>query len=161
MKILKSLAVISAFALSFNSAAVCKLSDKMSNSMITPIVTTSGTGWSSGFNITNISDVPITVKLEFTNVNGGLYTPSSTAYVHNFSSANNPLDLTNGAVLQPGELGQVRVLDPSTIHINVGYLSWESSTCIPYALMTTIANQYNISGKYSVDLFRMNNGMPF
>lgn len=132
-----------------------------SNGLYIPTSVTSGSSWTMAYDITNVSDVPITVKLQFTNSNGQPYTPYSVSYWENFSGTNTPIDLSAGAVLQPGQLGIILIRDPAPERINVGKMTWFANTCIHEALMVTSWNQYSDSSRYSSGLFYFNGGKPF
>ena len=77
-----------------------------------------------------------------------------------FSENNSPLD-GNSAVLLPGEMGRVNVLDPGTGHVNVGKISWHSDSCIYRGLMVRARNRYVDGAGRLGDVFYLNGGMPF
>ncbi len=161
MKIINLTTILAALFYSTFTMAVCQLPLKDSNSRIFPSMITPGGGWSGGFVITNISEVPVKVTLEQTDVDGNGYTPYSVSYTGHFNASNTPLNLINGATLQPGQLGTLNIADPATPIINIGYINWEADSCIENALLVTFYNQYNISAKYSSGRFQLNNGLPF
>lgn len=142
------------------SIAVCELPLKDSNSLIFPSTVTAGSNWWGGSYITNVSDVPVKVTINLTDVNGGGYVPSTVYYSHNFSSANTPFNTTEGAILQPGELGLFNIGDTTDL-INIGYVNWSADSCIEHALMVTHYNYYSTSSRYSNSKFHLNNGLPF
>lgn len=161
MKSLKLYTFVSALLFSASSLAVCQLPLKDSDSRIFPSMITPGGGWSGGFVVTNISDVPVKITLEQTDTDGNGYTPYSVSYTGHFNASNTPLNLIDGATLQPGQLGTLNIADPATAMINIGYINWEADSCIKNALLVTFYNQYNASSKYSSGRFHLNNGLPF
>lgn len=128
-----------------------------SNEISTPAFL-SVSSWQGYFFITNVSDQPVTVKMSLTNVNGGSLTPSTIVYDGNFSGANTPLN-ANGAVLQPGQLGEVFVDNP-TRHINVGKVSWEADACLSEALMVSMQTNQSGGGN-GTTLTPLNDGKAF
>lgn len=127
----------------------------------TPAFVTSGANWAGVFDITNTSEVPITVRMAFTDVNGLEYTPYSLVYYHNFDATNTPINPEYGATLQPGAMGTIVIKDDNTNRVNVGKLSWSANACINEAVMATMFNQYNHSNRYDSGWVPLNNGKPF
>jgi hypothetical protein len=161
MKMIKNVTLSIGLIFSASSMANCSLPYKYTNSILTPPLVTAGTAWSGSYIMTNVSSYPITIKFNNTDVNGNIYTPFSVTYADNFSAANTPLNLTQGAVLQPGHAGTLTINDPSTVLINVGKISWFSDVCLSDALMVSYVNQFNLSPRITRSLFPLNNGFPF
>jgi hypothetical protein len=115
-------------------------------------------GW---FEVTNVSDQPITVKMEFTDMDGVEYTPYSLTYQGHFNASNTPINLSYGATLQPGQLGLIGIKDDATPRVNVGKLSWTADTCISEAVMATMYNQYNHTSEYDSGWFPRHGGKAF
>ena len=132
-----------------------------SNSMRFAAAFTTGNNWYNDFMVTNISDAPVVVKITLTDDNGNAYFPTSMNYQSNFSNGNTPVDLENGALLLPGELGRMTIRDPSTYYINVGTISWQSNECIYEAIMLRHRNTYSDSGRITVSELSLNDGQPF
>ena len=163
MKRIMSGAVLAGmFVSSAHAVNYCPETVFSSNSIQTPIMFTQGIYWAGGIYVTNVSDVPIVVKYELTDMNGEPYTPYSVLNNYNFSSSNTPLNLIDGATLQPGEMGRVFIKDDNTEVINVGKITWSADACLDEALMVNFYNQYNIGGKaYDSGWMPLNGGKPF
>ncbi|XOV81302.1 MAG: hypothetical protein ACFHVJ_10210 [Aestuariibacter sp.] len=129
-----------------------------SNSIRTPPFFTVG-NWFGYFHITNISDQPVTVKMEFTNTSGNPYAPTTIYYAENFSANNTPVNLQSGAVLQPGEMGEINIHDDGVRSVNVGKLSWYAESCLEEALVATLRSHN--SSPLSSNLILLNDGEAF
>lgn len=131
------------------------------NEIRTPGFVTSGPYWTGWFEITNVSDRPITIRMAFTDVDGNEYTPYSVSYHHHFNASNTPINLTFGGTLQPGQLGLLGIKDDATNRVNIGKLEWSADGCINEAVMATMYNQYNHTSEYDSGWLPLNGGMAF
>jgi len=147
------------FFASLQANATC-VHGTSSNSVWTPVMITTGNDWTGNYSITNVSNVPVTVKLTLTDMNGNPYVPSVVTYLANFSATNTPID-TAGTVLQAGQLGVIVINDPATARINVGKISWSSDSCLDTALLASYQNQYLRPGVYGPVFTFLNDGKPF
>ena len=130
------------------------------NSLIFPSTITSGSTWWGGLYVTNVSDVPVKVTINMTDVNGDGYVPTTVYYFHHFSPLNTPFNTVDGAILQPGQLGLFNIGDTTDL-INIGYVNWSSDSCIENALMVTHYNYNSETYRYDNSKFHLNNGLPF
>ena len=148
-----------------NTYAYCKEISpgefESTNSLRLPSARTHTTAWNNDYVVTNISNTNVTVRMQFTDVNGNEYTPQQVVYSYNFSSDNSPINLINGAQLQPGETGRLNIDDPSTLDLGIGKITWSSNECIYEALMVRHINQFSASGRYSSGIVDLNGGHAF
>ena len=147
-----------AFLSLFSTSSFAESYCSSSNSIMTPPFFTVS-NWFGYFHITNVSDQPITVKMEFTNTNGNAYSPTTIYYAENFSASNTPVNLQAGAVLQPGQMGEINIHDNGVRSINVGKLSWYADSCLDKAVYATLRSHN--SSPLSSNLILLNNGKPF
>lgn len=120
------------------------------------------TGWQSSFYVTNVSEKPVNIKLNFNDANGAAYTFPNTLFYDNFSSGNSPLDnLGGGAILTPGQTGLVILSGPSFPGTVTGKVTWQADACLKEAIIATVRNVRHSSTLYSQGLFPINNGDPF
>lgn len=119
-----------------------------------------GNGFTSGYSITNVSNEPVTVKLQLRDPNGIVSGVSADQYKFNFSSTNTPLDV-NGATLQPGEQGDIYFLHPRDL--GVAKISWNANAagCINDALFASTISYYSVTGRYGYTVSAVNGGKPF
>lgn len=129
-----------------------------SNSISTPPFFTVS-NWFGYFHIVNVSDQPVTVKMEFTDTNGNPYGPTTVYYAENFSASNSPINLTQGATLQPGELGEINIHDNGVRSVNVGKITWYAESCLDEALVATLRSHN--SSPLSSNLILLNGGKAF
>lgn len=119
-------------------------------------------GWQSTFYVTNVSDKPVNIKLDFNDANGNSYAFPTTLYYDNFTSSNSPLDtLSGGAILTPGKTGSVILLGSSYPGTITGTITWQADACLESAIIATLRNVRHNSSLYSQGLFPLNNGEPF
>jgi len=130
-----------------------------SNSMIIPQAFTLNQ-WNSDIFVTNVSDSPVSVTLTFSNDEGERYSPVQVSYDSKFTATNTPLD-SNGALLMPGEMGRITILDDSTRYINIGEIAWHSNECIFEAIFVKHRNVYFDSSRFESGEFVLNGGLPF
>lgn len=118
--------------------------------------------WSAKVFVTNTSNKFVNVKLNFSNFDGSTYTPTTTELEGEFSSGNSPLSLeTGGAVLKPGRTALVIIRDDNKSNALVGKITWQADVCIDRALLVSVRNNLQESGRASTTLIPLNNGFPF
>ena len=83
-----------------------------SGSIGSPMFIVTNSAWAGSFNLTNVSDVPVTVTHTLTDASGSPFTPSKLTHYEAYTTSNSPF-ASNGAVLQPGEMGPVSVCTPN------------------------------------------------
>lgn len=118
--------------------------------------------WSSFINVTNVSRKPVNVKIAFNDVNNTPYVPALVRPKYNFNSNNNPNHIqTGGAILRPGESGEIWVHDSSSPSPLKGKITWQADGCLERAITATVRNFHVSSTRFSQGLFPLNNGEPF
>lgn len=119
-----------------------------------------GSGFTSGYQITNVSNEPITVTVQLRDPNGVVPNISADQFSHNFSSTNTPLSV-NGAILQPGQQGDFYFLNSR--NLGVAKISWKASSsgCINSAVVASTLSYYSVSGRYGYTINPINSSQPF